>query len=269
MVARKFLRLSVVVTMLSLFLFGTSATTLGDDTENQNRVGVIAHRGYWKGNVQNSCESLRKALQWGLYGSETDVWLTKDNHLMVNHDSSYNGVVIRKSDFETCKKLILANGERMPELTDFLEMIATDEGPTKLIIEIKDHRSATLNRAAALATIKAVKQYGVENRVEYISFNADVCEQIIKEDSNAKVAYLSGDVAPEILHAKGYTGIDYQLNVIRKRPEWVDEAHRLGMSVNVWTVNHLADFNEMVQLGVDFITTDNPDEALEVVKSNR
>ena len=49
---------------------------------------VIAHRGYWKtaGSAQNSITSLQKADSIHCYGSEFDVWLAKDNKLVVNHD---------------------------------------------------------------------------------------------------------------------------------------------------------------------------------------
>ena len=48
------------------------------NTSAQTR--VIAHRGFWKtqGSAQNSITSLLKADSIGCYGSEFDVWLTKD-----------------------------------------------------------------------------------------------------------------------------------------------------------------------------------------------
>jgi len=74
----------------------------------------------------------------------------------------------------------------------------------------------------------------------------------------AEVAYLSGDLTPEAVHNLGLTGIDYNIKVFRKHPEWVEEAHRLGMNVNVWTVDKPKDIRAMQDLGVDFITTNEP-----------
>ena len=55
-------------------------------------------------------------------------------------------------------------------------------------------------------------------------------------------------------------GLDYSLKVIKKHPEWVKQAHDLGLKVNVWTVNKEEDMQAMLDLGVDFITTNNPVE---------
>ena len=61
------------------------------NTSAQTR--VIAHRGFWKtqGSAQNSITSLLKADSIGCYGSEFDVWLTKDNGLVVSHDGIIQG----------------------------------------------------------------------------------------------------------------------------------------------------------------------------------
>ena len=64
------------------------------------------------------------------------------------------------------------------------------------------------------------------------------------------MAYLSGDKSPAELHEKGYTGIDYHQNVITSHPEWVEEAHRLGMTVNAWTVNGTEDMMKLCSMGL-------------------
>ena len=72
------------------------------------------------------------------------------------------------------------------------------------------------------------------------------------------VAYLEGDLSPKQLKDKGITDIDYHWSKFDAHPEWVKEAHDLGMTVNVWTVNAPEKAKEMLQLGVDYITTDYP-----------
>lgn len=245
-----------------------AATAHGDETVlRQQQTEVIAHRGYWRapGAVQNSRASLRSALALNVYGSETDVWLTTDGELMANHDASFKGTTIKDSDASACRALTLDNGETMPSLNDFIEIMKGADSPTKLIIEVKDHGSERLNRAAASAAVAAVTAADIADRVEYISFAPEACLQVIADSPDAKVAYLTGGVAPSELRKQGYTGIDYHMNELRAHPEWVAEAHGLGMTVNVWTATSESDIEEMRSLGVDFVTTDDPAGALKML----
>ena len=56
----------------------------------------------------------------------------------------------------------------------------------------------------------------------------------------------------------GASGIDYHFSVIDKNPDWVKLSHELGLKVNVWTVNKPEDIQRMIDLKVDYITTDEP-----------
>ena len=65
------------------------------NTSAQTR--VIAHRGFWKtqGSAQNSITSLLKADSIGCYGSEFDVWLTKDNGLVLAMMGLFKGIRLK------------------------------------------------------------------------------------------------------------------------------------------------------------------------------
>lgn len=244
---------------------GSRVCASAGETKAVKSPEIIAHRGYWKaeGAVQNSRAAVKAAADLGLYGAEIDIWLTTDGCLMVNHDPSYDGVTIKDATSERCRKLVLKNGEKMPVLEDMLGIIKASPGRTRLIIEVKDHGDDALSRKAASAAVKAVKEAGIQRKVEYISFSDAACRQIIADDPAAGVAYLSGGIAPDALRKAGYTGLDYHMNEYRTNPQWIKDAHGLGMAVNVWTVTSEEDLNEMIGLNVDFITTDDPVKALE------
>lgn len=102
---------------------------------------VIAHRGYWKtaGSAQNSITSFQKADSIHCYGSEFDVWLAKDNKLVVNHDPVYKMKYMEYSKGDALTGLKLSNGENLPSLQKYLE--AGKKCNTKLILELKAHNS--------------------------------------------------------------------------------------------------------------------------------
>ncbi len=230
-----------------------------------NKTEVIAHRGYWNkvGSAQNSRASLKFAQELGVYGSETDIWITTDGKLMVNHDPSFNGVTIQTSTYAKCKDLTLSNGEKMPTLDDLLTILKNSSSPTKLIIEVKSHSTTARTQEAAAAAVNLVKQYGLQNKVEYIAFSWDACTKIKSVDSSAKVAYLNGDKTPQQVKDAGLTGIDYEIGKMRSNSSWFAAARNLGITVNVWTLRSVSDIVEMINRGADYLTTDMPLDAMQ------
>lgn len=229
---------------------------------------VIAHRGYWKceGSAQNSIASLTKAAEAKVYGSEFDVQLTKDKEVVVNHDDSIQGLCIFETPFADLKDLKLSNGEKLSTLDDYL--VAGKKLPDmQLILEIKPHRTKEAEDEAVRIVVGKVKQMQMEKQVEYISFSMNICEQLVKLTPESEIAYLRSDVAPKDLKAKGINGIDYYFKVLAEKPEWIVEAHQLGMKVNVWTVNDMDMVRQMIGRQVDYITTDYPLETKELIRA--
>ena len=181
---------------------------------------TIAHRGDWQpeGSAQNSRTSLQRALDLQIFGSEIDIWLTRDGHIMVNHDATYEGVTVQDTTYAACKDLRLKNAETMPQLKDLLKILKKSKSPTKLVVEVKNHRDPQRSRDCAEAAVKAIRRSKLEDRVMYISFSIEACETIHQLAPQAEVAYLSGDRTPAELHAMGLTGLDYHINVVRKHP---------------------------------------------------
>jgi glycerophosphoryl diester phosphodiesterase len=127
-----------------------------------------------------------------------------------------------------------------------------------LILEIKPHSNPAREAAAVKEAVRLVKANDVEPFTEYISFSAYICEQLHTLCPQAQVAYLNGDLSPADVKAKGWTGIDYNASVLRKHPEWISEARKLGLTTNVWTVNAEPDMRHFLQAGIDFVTTNEP-----------
>lgn len=224
-------------------------------------VKVIAHRGNWieQGSAQNSRASLTWSLKKGFFGSEIDVYLTADGHLLVNHDSVHDGLKVEDTTEGQFRNFRLKNGETMPQLFELLDIMRQQKAATRLIIEVKTHSTKERNERAVDEIMKLVEHYGLKSRVEYISFNMDACRRVVHNDGKAQVAYLNGDLSPRELSDMGITGIDYHIGAMRKHPEWYREARELGMTVNVWTVNSAADMIECIRSGADYVTTDQPD----------
>jgi glycerophosphoryl diester phosphodiesterase len=230
---------------------------------NTNAQEIIAHRGYWKteGSAQNSIAALVKANEINVYGSEVDIWLSSDGVPVVNHDAdvTLNGekLLVQETPLATLRKVKLSNGETLPTVEEYLNAFKNCNN-IKLIIEFKTHKTKEREDELARKVVDMVKEKGLQNRVEYISFGINFVQQAKRLHPEAPIYYLNGDLTPQIIKKMGLAGIDYNLNVINKNPNWVAESHDLGLKVNVWTVNKAEDIQSLIDHKVDFITTDEP-----------
>ena len=219
---------------------------------------INAHRGFWNtsGSCQNSRTSLSKAIGINAFSSEIDIWLTTDNHMMVNHDGKLNGVTIQTSTYDQVKNLTLSNGELLPQLSDMLDTIATSRH-TVLCIEIKTHSTAARTVEAAEMAIDSVEARGLSGMVQYCSFSLDACKALVAHDPTATVFYINGDKTPAELKTLGMA-MDYSYSVYRKHPEWIAQAHELGIPVVAWTMNTQPLLIEMANAEADILATDWP-----------
>ena len=230
---------------------------------------VISPRGYWTApnSAQNSLASFTKADSVGVFGSEIDVWLTADDKLIVNHDRVYKGTDINmeKSTLKEITSIVLPNGENIPTLDAYLRLVATKPN-TRLILEMKSLSDLKREDLAAEKIVKALRKYNLLDRTDIIAFSINACLAFKKLMPDGRIFYLNGDLAPRSIKKLGLTGIDYSMSVLRKNPKWVEQAHKEGLEVNVWTVDTEEDMRYFIDLGVDYITTDYPERLQALLK---
>ena len=230
---------------------------------------VISHRGYWTApnSAQNSLASFTKADSVGVFGSEIDVWLTADDKLIVNHDRVYKGTDINmeKSTLKEITSIVLPNGENIPTLDAYLRLVAA-KPDTRLILEMKSLSDLKREDLAAEKIVKALRKYNLLDRTDIIAFSINACLAFKKLMPDGRIFYLNGDLAPRSIKKLGLTGIDYSMSVLRKNPKWVEQAHKEGLEVNVWTVDTEEDMRYFIDLGVDYITSDYPERLQALLK---
>lgn len=236
----------------------------------KKKTKVIAHRGYWKteGSAQNSIRSLERANEIKVYGSEFDVHLTADNVPVVFHDNKIQGKNIQTTPYAELKDLKLSNGETLPTLEQYLDKAKTLK-KTKLIFELKSHATPQRDREAAKIVTDMVNGKKLTKRTEYIAFSLEAAKELHRLSPKTPVYYLNGDLSPKQLKELGFTGLDYYYKVMQKHPEWFAEAKDLKLKINVWTVDDPKVMKEMIENQVDFLTTDNPEEAQKAVHLHR
>ena len=256
--------------LLVLVPMGLAAQKPVDAVNINNKVGIVAHRGFhqFESSAENSVSAMQLAVSNGFDGTEFDVQITGDDVAIVFHDANMQGCVICNTPFDTLRQLpafTLRSGEMVPTMDVFMAACSQalkeqeQHGQrTRLFFEIKPHASAIQRYHLIGQIIEAIGKYQLHDDIFFISFDLDACVMMANLMPDIPVAYLEGDLSPTALKEMGITGIDYHWSKFQDHPEWVEEAHNLGMTVNVWTVNTPEKAKEMLRLGVDYITTDHP-----------
>jgi glycerophosphoryl diester phosphodiesterase len=229
---------------------------------------VVAHRGAWKntGAPENSIASLKEAIKMGCDGSEFDVHMSADSVLFINHDAHIQGLAIETTSSNVLSALKLANGEAFPTLENYLKE-GIKQKKTRLVLEIKPS-AVSKERGIALThkVVEMVKSLKAAAKVDYISFDYEICKEITRIAPKATVQYLTGDKTPDELLADGIHGLDYNLKVLEKNPTWVKDANSKKLITNAWTVNDEKSMDWLVTEGIDLITTNEPELLLKKVR---
>lgn len=228
-------------------------------------VKMIAHRGVSGLERENTCAAFVAAGNRSYYGVETDVRMTTDGQFVIMHDDTtdrvsggaYN-IRVEENTYQAIKDIVLPDIDgsshrqdiRIPLLQDYI-MLCKKYDKT-CVLEVKTH----LTEEAMRRMVAEIEAIGYLEHVIFISFCLENCILLRKLLPENDVQWLVGDVTEEIIR----TLIQYRLNLDVQygalTKERVDYLHNKGILVNCWTCDNKEDAERLVDMGVDFLTTD-------------
>jgi glycerophosphoryl diester phosphodiesterase len=260
---------SAVVALVSLLVL--SAVVNGDESHSARPVEFTAHRGESHDAPENTMAAFKLAWERGDAAAELDIHLTQDGKLIVCHDADTKRTAgaqaaIKSQTAEGLRKLDVGSwkskdfsGEKMPLLD---EVLASIPDGRRLFIEIK------IGPEAVPELLRCVERSGKKpEQLVVISFNLDSCAAAKKALPKLKCYYLASPKQDKetkkwsptaktlIGKAKsaGVDGLDIAAGPVDKA--FVDAVHAAGLEMYVWTVDDPKRAKELVEAGVDGITS--------------
>ncbi len=252
--------------MKRIFKFITAAALVALTVscgEPVHKTGVVAHRGYWNceeaGYARNSIKALEMAQKEGFWGSELDIQMSSDGVVLVVHGPKVDTMLIWDTPSETLRNFRLENGEPIPTFDEYLTQ-GEKSDKTILVCELKEQKNIEKENEMTDKVIAAIKAHNLYDpeRVAFISFSLNICKKIAAECPEFINQFLGSKISPDELIGYGINGVDYNHKVFADQPEWYGQARAHEMSINAWTVNDSTNIQKMLDLGVDYITTDEP-----------
>ena len=240
---------------------------------------VVGHRGFSYDFPENTALSSAECAKVGAHGCECDLMVSKDGKVVLFHDGRTNRKVrsaagepvfgrIADYDFETLRTFDVGvwkdeqfRGTKITTLDEYLDALkGTDCLP---VFELKT--------CPPDPVVKAVEERGLEKSCIFISASRFVRERhpeistavLLGKAENVTDADLPNYL--EDLLTQNLTNV-VDIHHSRITPEIAKELKARGIYIMVWTVNDPARMEALYRMGVDSITTDRPDAALEIYR---
>ncbi len=227
-------------------------------------VKLIAHRGRSGVARENTCAAFITAGQADYYGIETDVRKTADGKFVLMHDDNTSRVTngkydykIAETDFDTLRSIRLPDLSgneqedlKIPLLSEYINICKKYN--KKCVLELK----SCFEPEDIKAIIDEIEALGYLQNVIFISFSLGYCVEVRRILRDAKIQWLADrEATPEIINTLTKNGIDLDIYQKKLTKEMVDFIHSLGLAVNCWTCDDIDRALELIDMGVQYITT--------------
>jgi glycerophosphoryl diester phosphodiesterase len=250
---------------------------------------VFAHRGGAALAPENTIAAFDRAAALGVHGIELDVRLSRDGVVVVHHDATLErttnlrGLVEQHSVAELARADAGFNfqadagrpyrgvGVTIPTLEAVLRRYPN----LPVIVELKVNHPEM-----AASVLAAVRRADAADRVCIGAFGLRVLRAVRGQAPMMATSAAREEVRWALYRSwvrwpckrVAYNG--YQVPEVAGRtrvvsPRFVDEAHRAGLPVQVWTVDTPDQANRLLRWNVDALITDRPDVILPLVGATR
>ena len=273
---------------------------------NHSKPLIFGHRGVPEEYQENTMSGFKRAVELGLEGIELDVFLTKDQRLVVFHDLHTERLtgtpgIITKMTWPEIQQLnikqILDVGDRVINygreekivlLADVLEEM---RGKVIVDIEIKAYSLDFGQRQTGTAVANLIRQMGLESEVFVTSFNFWPLISLernypgLESGFTYSPMFIKNRLLRNLMESSwmgqliGATQTNMSLNMFDD--DTVERVHRKGLAIGAWTVfsqdskwlgepltpeRELAIVRDLMARGIDYFITDDPIKLRQVLE---
>lgn len=246
---------------------------------NQN-IYVAAHRGWCSQYPENTMAAFIAAINLGVDQIETDVRITKDNELVLIHDPTLDRTTNgsgKVCDFTLAelKQLDAGRGEQIPTLRQLMELVK-DHPTLTLDIELKEYPredwEETAYRTCDMA-IQLLEEYNFGERCVINSFDGKLNEYVYKKYGGKYKQHLF--FPPESMNMDQCSLAPYSFGYCacvfadHLPAEQIRQFHE-NTGLRIWgpaSVKDAPSIDKAVEMGVELITCNNPDQVLEILRA--
>lgn len=240
-----------------------------DATEIAHMTEVTAHRGYSSDYPENTMPAFLAAIDAGADWIELDVQQCADGEVVVMHDSNFRRTAgvdrnVWEMDYSEIATLDVGTfwspefaGACVSTLAEVLDECC---GRVKLNIEIKPTGYETDLTARVVSLIE---EYDCMEECVIASMSYDVLSEAKELNPEIQTVYVMRSAYGHFADLEDADNFSVRYNYITE--SMVEEVHAQGKEVYAWTLNTQNGMEQMLELGVDNLITDQPETAQRVI----
>lgn len=230
---------------------------------NNKTTKVVAHRGLSGIERENTNAAFIAAGNRSYFGIETDIHVSLDGEFVVAHDSSMarvsgSSLVIEESTLAQLRGITLyeKNGEtkdrydlHVSTITEYVRICKTYE--KVCVLELKGY----FGKENLKKLIAQIKEEDYLENIIFIAFDWNNLIDLKAVYPEATMQFLCSEISLETLPELVKNNFSLDINYKGITQEIIDYLHENNLVVNVWTVDDKDEAERLVEMGVDFITT--------------
>jgi glycerophosphoryl diester phosphodiesterase len=234
---------------------------------NWQQIEVTGHRGAAAIEPENTLRGIRYALSLELGRIEIDVHLSRDGELIVMHDATVDRTTngtgkIAELTAAEIKLLDAGKGEPVPTFQEVISVFQESwaQGGTSILqIELK-------GPGTAAPIVDAIRRNGAEERCVVSSFDAGRVAEAKTLLPQITADFITSKLEPdpvEIAQRISATAVHLRHDLATR--ELVQRFHDAGLRIIVWNIDEIERMKWAASLGVDGISSNNPQLLCEVL----
>lgn len=209
---------------------------------------VIAHRGASADAPDNSMEAFDLAIEQGAHLIETDVQITQDGVLILEHDFDIEGQSVATSRYDKLLRL-------KPHLVTLAQALVAYGDTIPFCWEVKANGVET----ALVQMVRDIVDPAIWKQTEFTSFFWGTALKLRQLAPQNPVGWLTHEWTPEAImrvQVAGLSQICPPAQAVVDQPELVKVAHDAGLHVRVWRMTSPDLIPPLVEVGVYGATVD-------------
>ncbi len=239
--------------------------------EEKYDIGITAHRGSSIQAPENTLSAIEIAIENGATHVEIDVQLTKDNQLILLHDTTF----ARTAGLDKRPDELLLSEVKELEVGSWFDEAYLGE-PVPTLNEVID---LTKDQIALNIEIKgsyySPKIYEVLNNIINEKNLSDCVVTSLEYEDLISMENLNSSIKTGYIMFVAIGNLEaidvdfYSVEASNISESFVSKAHSIGREVHVWTINETDDMTEMLRYGVDNIITDYDYLLYELIETSK